>query len=76
MKFFRCLSAVWLGLLVVPLSSCDKVGALVDKAKGLVGGDDDSAESTDKVADVDEGQAKEIMAAEPRMVIAEFYTDT
>ncbi len=82
MKLFRCLPAlpaVWLGLLVVPLSSCDKVGALVDKAKGLMGVEEDSDESEKISVDVskaDEKGAKAIIAAEPRMVIVEFYTDT
>lgn len=79
MKLLRCLSAVWLGLLVVPLSSCDKVVALVDKAKGLVGAKEDSDESGEISVDVskaDEKLAKEIIAAESRMVIVEFYTDT
>ena len=79
MKLFKCLPAIWLGLLVVPLSSCDKAGALVDMAKGLVGAKDNSDESggvSVDVSKVDEKQAKEIIAAEPRMVIVEFYTDT
>lgn len=69
--------AVVASLLVFALASCDKVSHLVDKAKGLVGGNEDSAdESNAGVEEVNEQEGKAVLAEESRLVMVEFYSDT
>ena len=63
-------------LLTLALASCDQMSDLVDKAKGLFGDDEKSASTTTGVDEVNEKEAKEVMAKEPRLVMVEFYTDT
>ena len=76
-RFGHPVFAAVASLLVFTLTSCDQVGELVDKAKGFVGDDEDSAgKAKAGVDEVNEQQAKGVLAEEPRLVMVEFYSDT
>ena len=79
MKLFRYACIVLSSVMVLPLTSCDKVQDLVGKAKGLVSGDEEGKSEgtpTAEVLSVDEARGKEIISSESRMVVVEFYSDT
>ncbi|BDS06021.1 hypothetical protein NT6N_10610 [Oceaniferula spumae] len=66
------------GLLLVGVTSCDKVSEITDKAKNLFDDSVQKAESAGsaEVIVVGEDEGKSIIADESRLVLVEFYSDT
>lgn len=67
------------GVMVFATLSCDKASELVDKAKRLVGMDEEGGDSeslASEVTVVGKEEGERIIAEEKRIVIVEYYSDT
>ena len=73
-RFFALMLAAGLSLC---MASCDQASELVDKAKGMLGGDEaEDKKASAEVQKMDEVEAKKAIAEEARLLMVEFYTDT
>ena len=76
-RVYRRLTPSSLALLcfafVLCLTSCNKVGQLVDRLTDSVGEQSDSNATVDEM---NQQEAKALIAKDSKLVIVEFYTDT
>lgn len=71
--FSRCSMALLCLAFALSLTSCNKVGQLVDRLTDSMGG---QADVNATVTEMNEKEAKALISTESKLVIVEFYTDT